>query len=61
MLVVKEKYKGTKVKKKLEHVGHVQKRVGCRLPIFFFKMLKDFKGRGNLLIPLSVDYKIIMA
>ena len=29
-LAVKETYKGTKIKR-LECVGHVQKRVGCRL------------------------------
>ena len=38
-LAVKETYKGTKIKK-LENVGNVQKRVGCRLS----NLKENFKG-----------------
>ena len=48
-LAVKETYKGTKIKM-LACVVHVQKRVGCRLRNLKKKMLKDFQGRGSLLM-----------
>ena len=43
-LAVKETYKGTKIKK-LECVGHVQKRVGCRLRNL--KIIKGLSGKGK--------------
>ena len=58
-LVVKDTYKGTKVKK-IECVGHVQKGEGCWLRNFK-KMWKDFQGSGNLLMLWLIDYKIITA
>ena len=45
-LAVKETYKGTKVKK-LECVGHVQKRVGCRL-CHLKKNVEGLSGKGKL-------------
>ena len=46
ILAVKETYKGTKIKK-LECVGHVQKRVGCRSSNLK-KNVKGLSGKGNL-------------
>ena len=43
---MKETYKGTKIKK-LESVGHVQKRGGCRLRSFK-KNVKGFSGKEKL-------------
>ena len=45
-LAVKETYKGTKIKK-LECVGHVQKRMGCRLRNLK-RNVKGLSGKGKV-------------